>query len=121
MQLEDWYKTPNLTEDKPQEESLEALNYFKVKADTVLRKNNDDYASAISYYDKAIAIGEKIFSDNFLGNYDVLNLYIERGKLKAKAKDFIGAKNDFKNAKRFSKERYGKILIKTIEIPFYVK
>ena len=121
LQLEDWYKSPNLSEDRPKEESLEALNYYKFKAETAIRKNNDDYASAISYYDKAIAIGEKIFSDHFLGNYNVLNLYLERGNLKAKNKDFIGAKNDFKNAKRFSKERYGKILIKIAEIPFYVE
>ena len=121
MQLEDWYKSPNLSEDKPNEESLEALNYFKLKAETEIRKNNDDYASAISYYDKAIAIGEKIFSDDFLENYSVLNLYLERGKLKAKAKDFISAKNDFQNAKRYSKERYLRILIKTTEIPFYAE
>ena len=64
--IEHFKKYNNLSTDKPEEDSLDAVEYFIIKADIEIRKNSGEKTSAIFYYDKAISMAERIFSDNYI-------------------------------------------------------
>lgn len=118
--LDDFFKSyNNLSTDEPEEDSLEAIEYFIIKANIEIRKNSGEKKSAIFYYDKAISMAERIFSDNYIDNAMLSGFYVNRANLKKEEEDFKGAEKDFLTAKNLAPDRLNRIYIASLEIPFY--
>lgn len=119
--LDDFYKNLSPSNDKPEKDSLEAIEHYVVNAEREIRRNSGDPSSAIFYYDKAISTAERIFTDTFLENSKLSEFYLKRATLKEKKEDFKGAAKDYQYAKDLDSSRIKKIYIATLEIPFYAK
>ena len=96
-QSKPYFGTIKSKNDSNCEEGLEGFEYYLIAAEIEKRKDKRDKKKSIIYYDKAIKIGNEIFTHDD-DKFTLVNAYIQRGTTKIEVKDFNGAVQDFEKA-----------------------